>query len=322
MASLSVLGAGAWGTVIAHLLSKNAHEVTLWTRKLEHAQDINTQKENKVYMPGLKLDKVWATSDFAAIAQSQAVFVAVPSKAVRDVLSQCPAAPAFISCSKGLEFESFMRFSQIIKEYKPESTVAALSGPNLAKEIAMGKPAAATLASDDIAFAKTAQSWLNQSRFRVYSSDDLVGLEIAGALKNVIALAAGMSDGLNLGDNAKATLITRGLNEMVRVGIYLGGDLKTFYGLSGLGDLVATCSSQQSRNHIAGERIAKGATLADLEVSQLTAEGVPTTRAVYQLAQQEGLELPICTEIYKVIYQNKPPQQALQDLMGRDMKME
>ena len=248
--------------------------------------------------------------------------MAIPSKALREVLSQCPDAPAFISCSKGLEFESFMRFSQIIQEYKPNATIAALSGPNLAKEIAMGKPAAATLASDDIAFAKTAQGWLSQSRFRVYSSDDLIGLEIAGALKNVIALAAGMSDGLNLGDNAKATLMTRGLNEMVRVGMHLGGDLKTFYGLSGLGDLVATCSSQQSRNHIAGERIAKGASLADLEASQLTAEGVPTTRAVYQLAQQEGLELPICTEIYKVIYQNKSPQQALHDLMGRDMKME
>jgi glycerol-3-phosphate dehydrogenase (NAD(P)+) len=322
MANLSVLGAGAWGTVIASLLANNGHFVSLWTRRPDHAQDINIHKENKAYVPGLKLDNVVATSELESLSLTQAVFVAVPSKGLGEVLAACPDHSGFISCSKGLEFKSFKRFSQIIQDYKPFAKVAALSGPNLAKEIALGLPAAATIASKDMVFAKTVQAYLNQARFRVYSSDDIIGLEIAGALKNVIALAAGISDGLHLGDNAKATLITRGLNEMVKVGLHLGGDLKTFYGLSGLGDLVATCSSGQSRNHSAGEQIAKGARLADLEASQLTAEGIPTTRAVYELALREGLELPICSEIYKVIYQNKSPQKAISDLMGRDMKME
>jgi glycerol-3-phosphate dehydrogenase (NAD(P)+) len=321
MAALGVLGAGSWGTVIAYLLAKNGHAVRLWTRRIEHAESITTLKENRDYVPGLLLDGVVATSDIQALASLEAVFIAVPSKALHETLAICPDVSGFISCSKGLEFHSFKRFSQIIQDYKPAARVAALSGPNLAKEIAAGLPAAATVASTTIDFAKLAQGWLNQSRFRVYSSSDLIGLEIAGALKNVIALAAGMSDGLGLGDNAKATLITRGLNEIVRIGTHLGGDVKTFYGLSGLGDLVATCSSGQSRNHIAGERIARGATLRDLE-GHLTAEGIPTSKAVYELMVQEAIELPICSEIYKVIYQGKSPPQAIADLMGRGMKME
>jgi glycerol-3-phosphate dehydrogenase (NAD(P)+) len=323
MADLSVLGAGAWGTVLAWLLAKNGHQVKLWTRGPDHAEELTTQRENRAYMPGLKLpEAIEVTASLESLSLTQAVFVAVPSKGLREALSKCPDIAAFISCSKGLELHSFKRFSQMIQEYKPRSKVAALSGPNLAKEIAEGRPAAATLASEDIGFATTAQGWLNQATFRVYSSDDLIGLEIAGALKNVIALAAGISDGLGLGDNAKATLITRGLGEMVRVGLHLGGDLKTFYGLSGLGDLVATCSSSQSRNHIAGERIAQGASLADLEASKLTAEGIPTAKAVYELALQAKLELPICSEVYRMIYENKSPQKAIADLMGRGMKME
>ena len=320
---LSVIGAGAWGTVLAWLLAKNGHRVRLWTRRKDHAETLNRQRENYEYMPGLELpETIHATSSLESTQHSQAAFIAVPSKGLRDVLSKCPDIPAFISCTKGLELHSFKRFSQVIRDYKPSSKVSALSGPNLAKEIAESKPAAATLASDDIGFATTVQGWLNQATFRVYRSDDLIGLEIAGALKNVIALAAGISDGLGLGDNAKATLMTRGLGEMVRVGLYLGGDVKTFYGLSGLGDLVATCSSVQSRNHIAGERIALGATLADLETSKLTAEGIPTAKAVYELALQAKLELPICSEVYRMIYENKSPQKAIVDLMGRGMKME
>jgi glycerol-3-phosphate dehydrogenase (NAD(P)+) len=246
----------------------------------------------------------------------------VPSKGFREVLGKLPDVPALLSCSKGLELSSFKRLSDVIREYKPDSIVAALSGPNLALEIAEGKPAAATVASENLEFAKVAQGWLNQSIFRVYSSDDLIGVEISGALKNVIALAAGICDGLELGDNAKATLITRGLGEIVKVGTHLGGDLKTFYGLSGLGDLVTTCASGQSRNHTAGERLAKGATLEDLQKSGLTAEGIPTAKAVHDLALQEGLELPICSEIYRVIYENKKPVEAIAYLMGRTLKEE
>jgi glycerol-3-phosphate dehydrogenase (NAD(P)+) len=324
MARLAVLGAGAWGTVLAWLLAKNQHEVLFWTRRDDHARALQQNRRNPEYIPDLKLpENITVTSQLAGACEAiEAALVAVPSKGLREVLEKLPDVPALISCSKGLELQSFKRLSEVIQEYKPEATVAALSGPNLALEIAREKPAAATIASEDIEFAKTAQGWLNQSIFRVYSSDDLIGLEIAGALKNVIALAAGICDGLNLGDNAKATLITRGLGEIVKVGTHLGGDVKTFYGLSGLGDLVATCSSGQSRNHTAGERLAKGTTLAELQASGLTAEGIPTTKAVHDLAIQEKLELPICSEIYRVIYEKKKPQDAIANLMGRRLKEE
>ncbi len=319
-----MLGAGAWGTVLAWLLAKNKHEVLLWTRRKDHAQEINQTRTNPDYVPDLVLpENIRVTSELAkACDNTNAALVVVPSKGLREVLEKLPDVPTLISCSKGLELTSFKRLSRVMQEYKPNAKIAALSGPNLALEIAQGKPAAATIASENLEFAKTAQGWLNQPIFRVYSSDDLIGLEIAGALKNVIALAAGICDGLGLGDNAKATLITRGLGEIVKVGTHLGGDVKTFYGLSGLGDLVATCSSGQSRNHRAGERLAKGATLEELQKSGLTAEGIPTTKAVHELAQQEHLDLPICSEIYRVIYENKQPHEAISNLMGRRLKDE
>jgi glycerol-3-phosphate dehydrogenase (NAD(P)+) len=324
MARLAVLGAGAWGTVLSWLLARNKHEVLLWTRREDHAETLNQTRQNPDYVPELVLpETIMATSSLKqACTDIEAALMVVPSKGFREVLEDLPDVPALLSCSKGLELSSFKRLSEVMREYKPESTIAALSGPNLALEIAGGKPAAATVASENLEFAKVAQSWLNQSIFRVYSSDDLIGVEISGALKNVIALAAGICDGLGLGDNAKATLITRGLGEIVKVGTRLGGDVKTFYGLSGLGDLVATCSSGQSRNHTAGERLAKGATLKDLRESGLTAEGIPTTKAVHDLALQERLELPICSEIYRVIYENKKPHEAIAHLMGRTLKEE
>jgi glycerol-3-phosphate dehydrogenase (NAD(P)+) len=324
MARLAVLGAGAWGTVIAWLLARNQHDVLLWTRREEHAEALRETSRNPDYVPDLVLpENVTVTANLEhACTTTEAILVAVPSKGLREVLGKLPDVPALISCSKGLELTSFKRLSQVMSEYHPEATVAALSGPNLALEIAAGKPAAATLASENLAFARTAQSWLNQATFLVYSSDDLIGVEIAGALKNVIALAAGICDGLNLGDNAKATLITRGLGEIVKVGTRLGGDVKTFYGLSGLGDLVATCASGQSRNHRAGEHLAKGASLQALQQSGLTAEGIPTAKAVHDLAAQEQLELPICSEIYRVIYENKKPHEAIANLMRRTLKEE
>jgi glycerol-3-phosphate dehydrogenase (NAD(P)+) len=324
MARLAVLGAGAWGTVLAWLLVKNHHEILLWTRREDHAATLQQTRVNTHYVPDLVLpENISVTSELARTCDGvEAALVAVPSKGLREVLEKLPDVPALISCSKGLELHSFKRLSEVMQEYKPSAKIAALSGPNLALEIAREKPAAATVASENLEFAKTAQGWLNQNIFRVYSSDDLIGLEIAGALKNVIALAAGICDGLNLGDNAKATLITRGLGEIVKVGTHLGGDVKTFYGLSGLGDLVATCSSGQSRNHTAGERLAKGATLGDLQKSGLTAEGIPTTKAVHDLAIEEKLELPICSEIYRVIYEKKKPHEAIANLMGRRLKEE
>ncbi len=320
---LAVLGAGAWGTVLAKVLAENGHAVRLWARREELALAINATRENRDYVPGKLPETVRATADLTeAVAGVEAAVVAVPSKGLREVLAALPPTPAFVSASKGLEPGSMKRFSEVIADYQPGATLAALSGPNLAQEIAAGKPAAATLASPDEDFARAAQGWLNQPTFRVYTSRDLVGVETAGALKNVVALAAGLCDGLNLGDNAKASIITRGLAEIVRLGTHLGGEATTFYGLAGLGDVIATCSSPKSRNHSAGVRVARGETLADLEASLLNAEGVPTVRAVDGYAAEHGLVLPICREVYRVVYEQKAPPAALNDLMRREMKPE
>ena len=323
-ARLAVIGAGAWGTVLATLLARNGHAVTLWARREALAQTMNETRENPDYTPGLHLpDKLQATSDLTeSVRGVEAAVIAVPSKGLRDVLERLPATPAFISASKGLEPRTFKRFTQVIGGYHPGATLAALSGPNLAAEIAAGQPAAATLASDDAGFAARAQEWLNSESFRVYSSPDLIGVEVAGALKNVVALAAGMCDGLGLGDNAKASIITRGLAELTRLGTHLGGDPVTFYGLAGLGDVVATCASTRSRNHSAGARLARGETLADLRQSKLNAEGIPTVEAVCAYSREQNLELPIATEVHRVIFENKGVQAALRDLMRRSATTE
>ena len=322
---LAVVGAGAWGTTLAVLLTRaNPYQrVSLWARRPEFASALREEHENRTYLPGLALpEALHITSDLEEVTGAEAVFVVVPSKGLRSVMEGLPHVPALICCSKGLELGSFKRFSQVLGEYQPGATLAALSGPNLAKEIAAGLPASATVASNDKELAKEVQTWLSGPTFRVYSSRDLIGVEVSGALKNVIALAAGMCDGLGLGDNAKATIITRGLAEIVRLGTHLGGEMPTFYGLAGLGDTVATCGGSGSRNHTAGERIARGDTLADLERDKLNAEGIPTVRAVVAYAERQGLELPISAEVYRVIFEEKPPRQALHDLMTRGTKSE
>ena len=325
---LVVVGAGAWGTVLAVMLTDKGHDVTLWSRRSKHAAALREKGENALYLPGVELPQnLHTTADpVEALEGARAVFMAVPTKGLRETLAHLPPAPAFVSCAKGLEAGTFKRLTQIIHEYQPGASLAALSGPNLAKEIAAGKPAAATVASRDTlengTLAAAIQTWLNGPSFRVYTSADIIGVEVGGAMKNVIALAAGLCDGLELGDNAKATILTRGLAEIVRLGTHMGGLLQTFYGLSGLGDMVATCSSASSRNHTAGVRVAQGATLADLEADKLTAEAIPTVRAVVAYAEKAGLELPIACEVHAVIYHGKPPRAAIRDLMTRDAKAE
>ena len=327
--TIAVLGAGAWGTMLAVLLAERGLPVRLWARREAHAQALQVARANPDYLPGVHFPESLSVS--ATLADvcigSAACFMVVPSKALRSVMAQLgdlelTAHTPFISCAKGLEYGSFKRLSQVIAEYRPEAALAALSGPNLAAEIAAGLPASATVASEDEDLAGAIQTWLNQARFRVYSSRDIIGVEVCGALKNVIALAAGMSDGLGLGDNAKASLITRGLAEMQRLGQHLGGQAQTFYGLAGLGDMVATCSSRSSRNHRAGEQWVQGTSLEQLETMQLTAEGIPTVRAVMRYAEEHSLDLPISQEVYQVLFAGKTPQQALHDLMRRDAKAE
>jgi glycerol-3-phosphate dehydrogenase (NAD(P)+) len=323
-ATLAVVGAGAWGTVVAALLANNGHRVALWTRDPEHAQALTRERVNRRYLPELTLPpRVTATSDVTeAVQGARVVFVAVPSHALREVMAALPQVAALVNCAKGLELTSFKRYSSVMAEYQPQAALAALSGPNLAHEIALGRPAAATVASHDDAFAQEVQRLLNSPSFRVYTSRDLIGVELGGAVKNVIALAAGMCDGLGLGDNAKASIITRGLAELVRLGAHLGAEAKTLYGLAGLGDMVATCSSPHSRNYSAGKRLAQGESLTELEASRLTTEGIPTTRAVVAYARKHGLELPIAEAVYRVIFTGLSPQEALRSLMAREHKPE
>lgn len=309
--------------MLAQLLARNPTvEVTLWARRPELAAELARTHENTAYVPGRLSERVAFTADLGAVSGAEAAFTAVPSHGLRGVLAELPRLPALISCGKGLEPATFKRPTQVMAEYQPEAALGALSGPNLAGEIARGLPASATVASHDQTLARRVQAWLSQPAFRVYTGTDLVGLELGGALKNVIALAAGMCDGLGLGDNAKAALTTRGLAEMVRLGTLLGGDARTFYGLSGLGDLMATCASTDSRNHQAGVRLARGETLAALTAAHLTAEGIPTVRAVARYAAEQGLELPISEAVYDVVFRGRSPETVIGELMLRDAKPE
>lgn len=315
----AVLGAGAWGTVLARLLGRNGHAVALWTRRPEHAAELAATHENARYLPGARRGpSVRPTADLtAAVADADAVVLAVPVRATAELLAALPRPAAVVSCAKGFADADLTRLSQRIARAFPDVPVAALSGPNLAAEIAHDQPAAATAASTDDALARAVQAWFTQPTFRVYRSRDLAGVEVSGALKNVIALAAGMSDALGYGDNTKAALVTRGLAELVRVGTVLGGEARTFYGLAGLGDLMATCSSAGSRNHQAGERLARGATLAELEASGLTAEGLATVAHVDAFARAHGLDLPLTRAVHGVVHAGKAPEAALLELMTR-----
>lgn len=336
---LAVIGAGAWGTTIAWLLGNNRAPVRLWGRDPELVAEVQTHGENSRYLPGAVLgDSLTATTDLGeAVRDGAYLFLAVPAKALAEVLAaiaELAAQPAgVVSCIKGLsnlprsdhdgpDQLRLWRQSERIAASLPGVVTAALSGPNLAGEIAAGKPAATTVASRDGAFAQELQALLQQPSFRVYTSSDIVGVELAGALKNVIALAAGICDGLSLGDNAKSTIITRGLAELVRLGTHLGGQERTFYGLAGVGDVVATCMSESSRNHRAGVLLAHGERLSSQSLEALTAEGLPTVKAVNDFAASRGIELPITSEVYRVAYQGKSPADAIRDLMTREGRAE
>ncbi len=310
--------------MLAVLLTRNGNQVGLWARREDSAKNLLNDRENKQYLAGVPLPKnLQISSNLNEIMQDRiAAFIAVPGKGLRSVMSYLPKVPALICASKGLEIGTLKRFSEILAEYQPQANLAALSGPNLVSEIAQDLPAAATVASENEGLAKAVQRWLHQAKFRVYSSNDLIGVELGGAIKNIIALAAGMCDGLRIGDNAKAAIITRGLAEMIKFAKHMGARSETLFGLSGLGDMIATCNSPSSRNHQAGEMFAKGTSLAEIEASNMTTEGLPTTKAVVTYARAKGIELPIASEVYKVIFKNKSPQQAIDNLMQRELKDE
>jgi glycerol-3-phosphate dehydrogenase (NAD(P)+) len=323
-AAIAVLGAGAWGTVVAQLLAHNGHAVRLWARSAAVAETLQRTRRCEALAESALHAGVTPTSDLTrALDGAVAAFVAVPCRAYAslvDDLVRAPRVAALVSCAKGFLDADLRRPSEALAAAAPR--VAVLSGPNLAGEIALGLPAAATVASDQDDLAVRAQRWLSQPSFRVYRSRDPIGVEASGALKNVIALAAGMSDELGLGENTHAALLTRGLAELARLGRALGGDPRTFYGLAGVGDLIATCASPRSRNHQVGARVARGEGIAAIEASGVTAEGVPTVRHVVRFAAAHGLDLPICREVEAVIDRGRPPREAIHALMTRTAKGE
>ncbi len=328
----TIVGAGAWGTTLAWLLAEQGNPVALWVREPELAEDMRESRENRIYLPGVELPAlVMVTSDLqVALAGDAPVLVAVPSHGFRDVMVRAApyirAGRLMVNAGKGLERGSGMRMSEILAEElgEPKShPLAALSGPNLSGEIVQGMPAISVAASSDPAAARRVQALLNSSRFRVYCNYDIIGVELCGALKNIIALAAGMCDGLGFGDNAKAALITRGLAEIGRLGVKLGAQPATFWGIAGVGDLIATCNSRLSRNWQVGARVARGESLSAIQDSTTAvAEGIHTTVAGRQIATRLGIEAPVTNAVYRILFEGVSPTQAVTQLMSRPEKAE
>lgn len=331
METIAVIGAGSWGTVASSLTSP--HTTTrLWARRSELAEAINASRENPDYMPGYHLpEHLVASDDIAAcVTGADAIVMAVPSHTFRDVLTEVaglvrPKTPV-VSLTKGIEQGTLATMTRVIAETCPDhdpDIAGVLTGPNLAKEIAAGQPTAAVVAMKNDSAARALQQVFMGPTFRVYTNDDVVGCELGGALKNVMAIAAGASDGLGFGDNTRAMLVTRALAELTRLGVALGGRPETFAGLAGMGDLIATCISTQSRNHRVGVGLAQGKSLDEVIAEMnMVAEGVKTTRAVLDLADRAGIEMPIATQVGLVLDNETNPRDAVLALMTRDPRAE
>ncbi len=327
---VSVIGAGGWGTALAVLLAEHGREVSLWSHNSAVAAEIAADRTNETYLPGVRLpENVLATDNLAEASEGADLAVVVtPSKATREVAVQLAAAglpesAVVVSCTKGLEHDTGLLMSQVIGECLPDRRMAVLSGPNLAAEIARGVPAACVVGADDPELMHPLQEVFSTATFRAYTSDDVAGIQLGGALKNVFAIAAGVSDGFGMGENAKAALVTRALAEMMRLGVTLGGRRETFAGLSGVGDLMVTCFSAQSRNRGFGERLGRGESVEQISGTMtMVAEGVPTTRSVWQAARRVGVEAPVTEQVYRVLYEAKAPREAMWELLGRAPKAE
>lgn len=323
---ITVLGAGAWGTALARLLQRATHNVTLWGYDQQALDDIRQTGRNDRYLPAIDLPRdILLESELSrAVVGSDCVVVAVPSKGFRDVVQNVADYQGLIvSVTKGIEYDTGLTMCGILEELTPLAKCAALSGPSFAIEVAQDIPTAIVAASSDLAVATRVQNLFNRPAFRVYTSADIIGVELGGALKNVIAIAAGVGDGLGFGDNAKAALVTRATVEIRRLGIACGAQAETFTGLSGLGDLMVTCFSRHSRNRAFGERIGRGEKPTDIAAATLAvAEGYPTARSAYQLARKHRTVTPVIDEVYAMLYEDKDVRQAVRDLMTRDLKAE
>ncbi|HEV8481818.1 MAG TPA: NAD(P)H-dependent glycerol-3-phosphate dehydrogenase [Candidatus Eisenbacteria bacterium] len=329
MSRVAILGGGSWGTAIAAVLARGGHQASIWTVEPDVALDLRQNRRNSKYLPDIELPPgAVAHTDLApALAGAEFVVWAVPVAVLRSVAlqvsSQLPPGAVLVSLAKGLERGTHARPTQVLGEALPGQAVAALLGPSHAEEVARGVPTTVAACSDDAACARTTQALFHGERFRVYTNDDLPGSEYGTALKNVIAVAAGISDGLGFGDNTKGALVTRGLAEMSRLGVALGGRKETFFGLTGLGDLVTTAFSRWSRNRHVGEELGRGVPLATVLGSMTqVAEGVPTSRVALELARDRKVDVPIIEQVTAVLFESKPPRDALLDLLARDPRRE
>ena len=326
---IGVIGSGNWGTTLAHLIGQAGHPVMIWSRNPETVQEINHQKTNHTYTPGLKIsDSVSATTVLRDIAiHCELIFIVVPSKSFREVahqLGECVGGDQIlVSGTKGIENKTFRTMSEILKEETCCKKVGALSGPNIATEIIQGDPSGCVIASSYQEVIDKVIEVIQQSQFKIYGNKDIKGVEIGGALKNIIAIACGMATGLNSGNNAKAFLMTRGLVEMARYGKFLGANPETFYGLSGIGDLIATCYSQHSRNQTFGRELAKGKTMDEiLQNIHMVVEGVTTVQAAYMVAQKFNIFMPITEGIHKILFEHARVPDVIRELMAVRIKFE
>jgi len=329
---VSVIGAGAWGTTLAVLLHYNGHSVTLWESDRHYARQIHKTRENKTYLPGIDLpDEINITHDLEeATDDKNLIVLAIPSQFLRDVVKKIQFSSVrnsiFVSVSKGIEIKSTLTMSGMLKDVFADihtSQISVLSGPSHAEEVSLRIPTAVVAASKDKETAKTVQAAFMTSYFRVYSATDILGVELGGAFKNVIAIGAGIIEGAKFGDNTKAAIMTRGIAEITRLGVAMGARNETFAGLSGMGDLIVTCMSRHSRNRHVGEKIGQGMKLKDILKSMTAyAEGVQTARSARELAMKYKIETPITNEVYKMLFEDKDPIKSTNDLMTRDLKDE
>lgn len=325
----AVIGAGAWGTALSNLLAANGHGVMLWAREPDVVEAVNTGRENRRFLPGVCLrDGVVATGRIAdALGAAELVTYVAPSHALRAVVSSgaiaVDASAVLVVASKGIERESLAIMSQVVAETLPKHAVVALSGPSFAAEVANGQPTAVVAASTEPDAAELVQRAFSSDVFRVYTHDDVVGVELGGALKNVMAVATGIAEGVGLGFNSRAALITRGLAEMTRLGVALGANQATFAGLAGLGDLVLTCTGALSRNRALGVEIGKGSTLEQaLAGKDTVAEGVLNTISTRALAEREGVDMPIVLAVHRILFEAQSPRLAISELMTRELRAE
>ena len=328
MAKISVLGSGGWGTAVAIMLGENGHQLILWSYFPQESKELQKYRENRPFLPGVPIpEAVEFTSEIQRCADADLIIMASPSHAIR---STAQALSPYVSpgqvvlnISKGLEEGSHATLSQVLKQELKSCEIAVMSGPSHAEEVSRRVPTTNVVAAHSEATAEFIQDMMMNPHFRVYTNPDILGVELGGSLKNVIALCAGILDGMGLGDNTKAALMTRGIVEMSRLGVAMGARPETFNGLSGIGDLIVTCTSMHSRNRRAGILIGQGKSLEEAQTEvKMVVEGVKTCRAAKELADDMGVEMPIVNEAYRVLFEGMPPQQAIENLMGRDKKHE